>query len=183
MHTQPYLHPLTNTDFAELLAIERASYPHPWSRRSFIDTLSPDCVCRVAKRSGNPSPLGYLLYGRRNSRFLIVKLAVDPIYRRQGIATELLTELTLRLNAKRPRIDAYLAETNLAGQLFLQASGFQAISLLTAGDPYTGEDLYLLRHSQTKTARTFTVDRVRPASHVRGIIRPPTRVPRGQTSA
>jgi ribosomal protein S18 acetylase RimI-like enzyme len=183
MRSRPFIHPFAPLDFAELLAIENASYPNPWPRRAFVEIVSPDCILRTAKRAGNASPLGYLLYSRRNSRFVIVKLAVDPIYRRQGIATELLLELTLRLNLKRPRIDAYVAESNLPAQLFLKAKGFEAISILCGADPYTGEDLYLMRFCTTKTETIFSVDERQPNRHIRGFLRPQNRVRRGQSLA
>jgi ribosomal protein S18 acetylase RimI-like enzyme len=182
MRSRPFIHPFAPLDFAELLAIENASYPNPWPRRAFIDIISPDCLLRTAKRAGNASPLGYLLYSRRNSRFVIVKLAVDPIYRRQGIATELLQELILRLNLKRPRIDIYIAESNLPAQMFLKARGFTAISILTGQDPYTAEDIYTMRFSHTKTETIFTVDERRPNRYLRSFPRPQNRAGRALTS-
>jgi|SRR6185436_10134915 len=169
---RPLIHPLQPLDFAELLAIERACYPHPWGKRDFVETLSPTCTCRVAKQPGQESPLGFVLYSRRQSRLVLIKLAVDPLYRRRSIATELVIFLKTQLNFTKPRIDAYLAESNLAGQLFLKRMGFRAISVLTAADPYTGEDLYLMRHARTASATAFTVDRCQPTQAMRSLFRP-----------
>src|SRR6185436_7871007 len=133
---RPLIHPLQPLDFAELLAIERACYPHPWGKRDFVETLSPTCTCRVAKQPGQESPLGFVLYSRRQSRLVLIKLAVDPLYRRRSIATELVVFLKTQLNFTKPQIEPSLAERNLPGLLFLQRMCFRAIYQITAAAPY-----------------------------------------------
>src|SRR5213592_2933681 len=72
--------------------IEKRSYPTPWSRSMFASELAkPSSLCMGA--FDGDSLIGYLIISRYVDAWHVMNVAVDPDYRRQGIATALLARL------------------------------------------------------------------------------------------
>jgi ribosomal-protein-alanine N-acetyltransferase len=102
------IRPLTYADLPQVLAIERQSFPTPWSLSMFVLELSrPSGVCLAAIEEGdytdggglrraNPRLLGYLICSRYGDAWHLMNIAVDPAVRRRGLATALLEEMLLR---------------------------------------------------------------------------------------
>ena len=73
-------------------AIERRSYPTPWSRSMFAGELAkPASICLGA--FVDEKLVGYMIISRYVDAWHVMNLAVDPDHRRHGIASLLLERL------------------------------------------------------------------------------------------
>jgi len=71
--------------------IERRSYPTPWSRSMFAGEFAkPSSLCLGAFDVATKSLVGYLILSRYVDAWHLMNIAVEPDYRRRGIATILL---------------------------------------------------------------------------------------------
>ena len=143
------LEPLTPADLDEVLAIERISFPTPWSRGAFLYEMrqNPAARCWVARGAPPaPSVLGYLCLWEISPEIHITNLAVHPEWRRQGIARALLTA-TLE-DARRRGLTLALLEVrpNNAEALGLyEGLGFQIVGRRKGYYFDTGEDALLMQ--------------------------------------
>jgi ribosomal-protein-alanine N-acetyltransferase len=81
-------------DLAAVEAIERRSYPTPWSRSMFAGEIAkPSSICLGAFEAETGVLLGYLIISRYVEAWHVMNVAVEPEYRRRGIATALLDRL------------------------------------------------------------------------------------------
>ncbi len=83
---------LTLGDLNAIEEIERRSYPTPWSRSMFASELAkPSSVCLGA--FDEDRLVGYLIISRYVDAWHVMNVAVDPEYRRRGVATSLIERL------------------------------------------------------------------------------------------
>jgi [ribosomal protein S18]-alanine N-acetyltransferase len=83
---------LVYSDLPSVLAIERRSFPTPWSLAMFVLELSkPSGICLAASADGRL--IGYLVCSRYADVWHLMNVAVSPEHRRGGIAKTLLNEL------------------------------------------------------------------------------------------
>ena len=147
------IEPLTAADLDEVLAIERASFPTPWSRGAFLYELSQNPVarCWVARGSGSaPRILGYLCLWEIPPEIHITNLAVHRGWRRQGIARSLLG--TILEGARRRHLTTAFLEvrpTNTEARSLYEGLGFQVIGRRTGYYVDTGEDALLMKADLT----------------------------------
>jgi [ribosomal protein S18]-alanine N-acetyltransferase len=86
--------PLEMRDLAAVEAIERRSYPTPWSRSMFAGEIAkPSSICLGAYDAETDGLLGYLIISRYVDAWHVMNVAVEPEQRRRGIATALLDRL------------------------------------------------------------------------------------------
>ena len=79
-------------DLNAIEEIERRSYPTPWSRSMFAGELAkPASVCLGAFEGERMA--GYMIISRYVDAWHVMNIAVDPDFRRRGIATALLEQL------------------------------------------------------------------------------------------
>jgi len=79
-------------DLSAIEEIERRSYPTPWSRSMFAGELAkPASVCLGAFEGERLA--GYMIISRYVDAWHVMNIAVDPEFRRRGIATALLERL------------------------------------------------------------------------------------------
>ncbi len=89
---EPAFGRLAYSDLPAVIAIERRSFPTPWSLAMFVLELSkPAGICLSAK-SGDRL-LGYLVCSRYDQVWHLMNVAIDPDERRAGIATGLIRSL------------------------------------------------------------------------------------------
>ena len=87
---------LTYADLPQVVAIERRSFPTPWSLAMFVLELSkPGSVCLAARRDGEL--VGYLVCSRYDTVWHLMNVSVDPAQRRRGVASALLRALWERV--------------------------------------------------------------------------------------
>jgi ribosomal-protein-alanine N-acetyltransferase len=80
---------LTYADLPSVLAIERRSFPTPWSLAMFVLELSkPSGVCLAAE--AEDGLVGYLVCSRYADIWHLMNVAVDSRVRRRGVASGLI---------------------------------------------------------------------------------------------
>jgi ribosomal-protein-alanine N-acetyltransferase len=86
---------LAYSDLPRVIAIERRSFPTPWSLAMFVLELSkPSGVCLAALESGELA--GYLICSRYDQVWHLMNVAVDPDSRRRGLAMRMLDTMLER---------------------------------------------------------------------------------------
>jgi [ribosomal protein S18]-alanine N-acetyltransferase len=82
-------------DVGQVLAIERASYPTPWSRAMFLgELLCEGTIALVASRDGRV--VGYLLASDQAGAWHVLNVCVEDRHRRGGIGEALMHGLFSR---------------------------------------------------------------------------------------
>lgn len=84
--------PMQEADLDEVLEIERASYPYPWTRTIFLDCLHAGYSCWVCGRRGIIEGYGVLSVAAGESHLLNICMRKES--RKQGIGSKMLTHLT-----------------------------------------------------------------------------------------
>lgn len=81
---------LETRDLDIVEAIERASYPTPWSRSMFAAELRKPSALALGACLETGELVGYAFVSRYVDAWHVMNVAVDPELRRNGIATDLL---------------------------------------------------------------------------------------------
>lgn len=86
--------PMETEDLAEVLRIDRLSFPTPWPERTYRyeldENLSAHLFVAEIEEGGRRRVVGYVGYWVIVDEMHISTLAVDPEYRRRGIGEQLL---------------------------------------------------------------------------------------------
>ena len=83
---------LAYSDLPAVIAIERRSFPTPWSLAMFVLELSkPSGICLAA--SAGDDLLGYVICSRYDQVWHLMNVAVSPDHRMHGVAGALLRKL------------------------------------------------------------------------------------------
>jgi len=83
---------LAYSDLPAVIAIERRSFPTPWSLAMFVLELSkPSGICLAAQLGDDL--LGYVICSRYDQVWHLMNIAVAPERRRAGVASRLLGRL------------------------------------------------------------------------------------------
>jgi len=83
---------LSYADLPKVIAIERRSFPAPWSLAMFVLELSkPSSICLAAVHDGEL--IGYLICSRYHTVWHVMNVAIDGKYRRRGVASTLIEHL------------------------------------------------------------------------------------------
>lgn len=116
-------------DLGAVERIERRSYESPWSRSMFAGEFAkPSSLCLGAFDAQRRRLTGFMIISRYVDAWHVMNLAVDPEYRRQGVATMLLERL-FELTAGSSGRRGYTLEvrvTNEAAIKLYERLGFQA---------------------------------------------------------
>ena len=119
---------LAYADLPQAIAIERRSFPTPWSLAMFVLELSkPSGIC-LAAVSGE-RVVGYLICSRYDTVWHIMNVAVEPARRRNGIATILLDRLFERADRPGAQYTLEVRPSNEAGIALYERFGFQSAGL------------------------------------------------------
>jgi ribosomal-protein-alanine N-acetyltransferase len=137
------------SDLPQVIAIERRSFPTPWSLAMFVLELSkPSGVCLAAVEDGSgagrrETVLGYLVCSRYDRVWHLMNVAVDPGVRRRGLGTMLLDEMLERAG----RDEAYTLEvrtSNSPAIALYERFGFRPAGMRTRYYADTGEDALIM---------------------------------------
>ena len=90
---------LTAQHLPGVLAIERCSFPTPWSERAFISELTQNAYARYVVALRGEAVVGYGGMWLILDEAHITNIAVHPADRRQGLGDAILTELERRARA------------------------------------------------------------------------------------
>ena len=80
-------------DLDAIEAIERVSYPTPWSRSMFVSELAKPSSLSLAAVAVDGTLAGYLVLSRYVDAWHVMNVAVAEQHRRTGIASSLLRSL------------------------------------------------------------------------------------------
>ena len=116
----------TLNDLPEILAIERASFKNPWSKKSLTSELAnPLANTIIAKSSRNSSVYGYSCCKIIVPEAELLRIAITPECRRQGTARALLDEIFKLLHLQQvTTVFLEVSETNQAALALYKKSGF-----------------------------------------------------------
>ena len=132
---------LVPSDLPQVLEIERACFPDPWTLESFRNSLNS----RYFKSLGafNPQLLGYIISMFAAGELHILNIAVKPRFRRQGLAGKLLDELFNHFNDQLTFAYLEVRVSNLSAINFYHRRGFRQVGLRKKYYP-NGEDAILM---------------------------------------
>ena len=85
--------PAALEDMEDILRIEQASFPSPWPRSVIAGEIDGRSWSRVTVATCENSLVGYMVYWIVTTEVHLLNLAVDPSWRRSGIAAWLLSHL------------------------------------------------------------------------------------------
>jgi [ribosomal protein S18]-alanine N-acetyltransferase len=133
---------LAYSDLPQVIAIERRSFPTPWSLAMFVLELSkPSGVCLAGL--GGDKLAGYLVCSRYDHVWHLMNIAVDPAARRRGVASRLLEAMI-----ERAGVDAsYTLEvrtSNAPAIALYERFGFRAAGTRPRYYQDTGEDALIM---------------------------------------
>ena len=132
-------------DLPEVIAIERASFPNPWTGPLFLQELQV-AFSRIilARRPGGPVA-GYVCRWFVADEVHVLNVAVDPRYRAQGLGGSLLREVVGEARAgKATAMTLEVRRSNVAARRLYESFGFEEVG----SRPHyygRGEDALILR--------------------------------------
>jgi ribosomal-protein-alanine N-acetyltransferase len=136
----------TASDIDEVLAIEDASFTNPWTREMYLAELENRRVsyCYLARAGGGPA-VGFCSFWHVVDELHINNLAVLPAWRRQGVATTLLTYVLregARLGATRATLE--VRRSNDSARALYERFGFSVAGVRRAYYTRPVEDAVVL---------------------------------------
>ncbi len=120
--------PFQRRQLDRILRIESASFGvDAWPRDYFLELYAG---CRgfffVAKIGGRIAGYALAEVGRRDAE--IASLAIDPVYRRRGVARRLMRHLLRRLRARRiRRVELMVRVENISAAALYRSLGFRRV--------------------------------------------------------
>ncbi len=134
-HTSVHIRWLTRLEMPRVLAIESESFgADAWGEEEFLSALRDRHVIGMVCEHGG-KVVAYLLYQLCGRSLEILNLAVDPQFRRRGVASQCIAKLAAKLSShRRSWITVNVSECDLAMQLFLRSAGFRATAVLKRMD-------------------------------------------------
>jgi [ribosomal protein S18]-alanine N-acetyltransferase len=129
-------------DLPGVLAIERRSFPTPWSLAMFVLELSkPSGICLAATHEDRL--IGYLVCSRYADVWHLMNVAVSPEHRRGGVATTLINELLARSGAD-ARLTLEVRTSNGAAIAMYERFGFRPAGTRPRYYHDNGEDALIM---------------------------------------
>lgn len=101
--TEDGIHPASREDLGEILAIEQASFPNPFTRDLFEVELRLKIAHLLVLKRGE-TVVGYMDFWHVADEMHLINIAVHPEKRRQGIATLLMDHLIAYAQEKGVRV-------------------------------------------------------------------------------
>jgi [ribosomal protein S18]-alanine N-acetyltransferase len=136
------IRPLAYSDLPQVIAIERRSFPTPWSLAMFVLELSkPSGVCLAAIEE--KSVVGYLICSRYDQVWHLMNIAIDPASRRRGLATGLLAAMLERAGPLEP-YTLEVRTSNAPAIALYERFGFRAAGTRPRYYQDTGEDAMIM---------------------------------------
>ena len=80
------LAPMDVGDLDQVLDIERASFPTPWTRAAFCYEIQQNKVAHCTAIKARRGVVGYLCFWEIGHEIHVTNLAVHPEWRRRGVA-------------------------------------------------------------------------------------------------
>ena len=137
--------PMEVGDLDQVLPIERASFPTPWTRAAFCYEIQQNKVAHCTTIRSRSGVVGYLCFWEIGHEIHITNLAVHPEWRRRGVARRLLAT-ALAEGISRGVLLAFLEvrPTNTRALALYDSLGFQVIGRRNGYYFDTGEDALVM---------------------------------------
>jgi ribosomal-protein-alanine N-acetyltransferase len=133
---------LAYSDLPSVLAIERRSFPTPWSLAMFVLELSkPSGVCLAA--AVGDELLGYLVCSRYDQVWHLMNVAVTPERRRSGVASRLISQLREEASGGLP-FTLEVRVSNRAAIAMYENLGFRSAGVRPRYYQDNGEDALIM---------------------------------------
>ena len=139
-----YFRRMTVADLDDVMSIETAAFASPWSRQFFLEELQAACARSIlCQRDGKP--IGYVIYWELTGELDIHNVAVDPKYRRQGVARAMLSDI-IQSAAKRGfrRMTLEVRKSNDPARNLYHSLGFVICGLRKGYYSDNGEDAWIM---------------------------------------
>jgi [ribosomal protein S18]-alanine N-acetyltransferase len=147
---------MASSDLPEVLALEKAAYPFPWSQGNFIDSLAAGYLAWV-RHDPQRQLVAYCVAQPGYQETHLLNLTVAPLQQRRGHGRTLLLALA---GWARERGDAALwlevRQSNTAGRALYAGAGFAEVGLRRGYYPDTQqrrEDAVVMRLALKDTRR------------------------------
>jgi ribosomal-protein-alanine N-acetyltransferase len=134
---------LAYADLPGVVAIERRSFPTPWSLAMYVLELSKPTGVSLAAFQGEEI-VGYLICSRYDTVWHIMNVATDPERRRQGIATLMLTSLFERVGDPDAQYTLEVRRSNRGAAALYERLGFRAAGVRRRYYQDNGEDALIM---------------------------------------
>ena len=146
---------LTLADLGDIERIERSAYPTPWSRSMFAGELAkPSSISLGAvDAEGEFALVGYLIISRYVDAWHVMNIAVDPPYRRRGVATTMMEELfRLTVDDGRRGYTLEVRVSNASAIALYERLGFHATGIRRGYYTDNREDALVMWKDPVRTA-------------------------------
>jgi [ribosomal protein S18]-alanine N-acetyltransferase len=141
--TDLVLRRLSYSDLPQVIAIERRSFPTPWSLAMFVLELSkPSGICLAATQGGRV--VAYLVCSRYDAVWHLMNICVDPDKRRNGIAAALLRRLLERIDDPNAQLTLEVRRSNEPAIALYERFGFRGAGLRRRYYQDNGEDALIM---------------------------------------
>jgi ribosomal-protein-alanine N-acetyltransferase len=131
---------ITPADLDEVMAIERASFPFPWSPRFFLQEIQVPCARSILAQADDKI-VGYVLFWLLPDEVDIHNIAVRSEYRRRGIGRMLLQEVLAAARQRQSaRVTLEVRKSNIAAQTLYRSTGFVMTGVRKGYYSDNGED-------------------------------------------
>ena len=143
-------------DLEPILAIEQLSFQWPWGRLSFEGELSCQNTCSYVVKSSGPDTeaqiAAYAFLRRAANELHVLKIAVTPAQRRQGMATWFLNHC-FALGAQQGADSVYLEvrRSNIPAIRLYERLGFREIGRRPNYYPDSNEDALVMMKDLAKS--------------------------------
>ncbi len=136
--------PMVAADLGEVMAIERASFRHPWSSNFFMEEIQVPCARSVLAQVNNKI-VGYVLFWLLPEEIDIHNIAVHTGFRRQGIGQALLQRVIEQARKRDcSRVTLEVRVSNLGAQKLYESVGFVSQGLRKGYYSDDGEDALIM---------------------------------------
>ena len=119
--------PMDKSHLDAVERLERICFSRPWSRSMLEDELYNPSVSVIVAEGEDGTVLGYGEIGVVLDEGCLEKIAVDPDYRRQGVAEEILAAFLRFGRAKLAFLTLEVRESNAAAIGLYEKLGFQVV--------------------------------------------------------
>lgn len=137
LDTAPGYRRMTALDLDAVMAIERAIYPHPWTRGNFSDSLAAGYHCWVAECGGMMTGYSVVMIAAGEAHLL--NLSVAAQWQRHGLGSELLRFIIGHArDCAAARIFLEVRPSNVAALALYTRAGFATIGVRRGYYPARG---------------------------------------------
>jgi ribosomal-protein-alanine N-acetyltransferase len=138
------LRPMALADLDQVMAIERSSFPFPWSTRFFLEELRVECArSLVVEIEGRI--VGYVLFWLLPDEIDIHNVAVHCDFRRHGIGRVLLEHVVhAGRRRKASQVTLEVRESNIQAQRLYESIGFMKNGIRKGYYADNGEDALVM---------------------------------------